>query len=154
MISKSKIRASIIIVISTSVLYLSNVFFMINPMMSSTLNVYGKPIEVCCNNPVTGYYRDGKCITGADDFGTHIVCAQVTDEFLKFSKAQGNDLIAPRPEYNFPGLIKGNCWCLCISRWQDAERNNVAPLINLNATHQKALEYVDLATLEKYAIIH
>jgi len=120
--------------------------------MSATLNVYGKPIEMCCSDPVTGFYRDGKCITGPDDYGTHIVCAKVTTEFLEYSKSKGNDLITCRPEYSFPGLKDGDCWCLCISRWLEAKQNGVAPPINLKATHQKALEYVDIETLEGYSV--
>ena len=115
-------------------------------------NVLGTPLKVCYTNPVTGFYRDGQCRTGPDDLGTHIVCARVTAEFLQFSKSRGNDLIAPRPEYQFPGLKPGDQWCLCINRWQEALEAGVAPPINLNATHEMALAYIPLRTLQQYAL--
>ncbi len=120
--------------------------------MKTGLNVYKKPLQNCCTDPMTGFYRNGLCLTGADDHGTHIVCAQVTDEFLQFSKARGNDLITPIPEYHFPGLSSGDKWCLCISRWIEAVNAGVAPPIDLNATHEKALEYLPLEILEAHDI--
>ncbi len=115
-------------------------------------NVYGKDLQLCCLEPKTGFYRNGFCHTGPTDFGTHIVCAQVTQAFLEFSKSKGNDLMTPIPEYHFPGLKAGDKWCLCISRWLEAYRANVAPPIDLNATHQKALDYVGLEVLELYDV--
>lgn len=144
--------AIVLLILTGLVLVFLNIVNNKEQLMTSTLNVYGEPIELCCSKPLTGFYRDGKCITGPDDYGTHIVCAQVTDAFLEYSKLQGNDLITCRPHYNFPGLRDGDCWCLCISRWLEAKKNNVAPPINLKATHQKALEFVDLETLEKFSI--
>ncbi len=114
-------------------------------------NVLGKPLEICSNNPLTGYYRDGCCHTGKEDLGTHIVCAVVTDDFLQFSKMQGNDLITPRPEFHFPGLKSGDRWCLCASRWLEAYYAGVAPKVVLEATHEKMLTYISLATLVKFA---
>ena len=117
-----------------------------------TLNVYGEELQLCCMDPVTGYYRNGRCLTDASDYGTHIVCARMTDEFLQFSKARGNDLITPKPSFSFPGLKAGDKWCLCISRWVEARKEGVAPPINLYATHIKALEYVPLTILESYSL--
>lgn len=110
-------------------------------------NVLGKPLEACCYNPITGFYRDGFCKTGTEDVGTHIICARMTDEFLKFSRARGNDLITPLPYFNFPGLKAGDQWCLCVSRWIEAYKAGVAPPVILEATHQKALTYVSFETL-------
>ncbi|MEL6389005.1 MAG: DUF2237 domain-containing protein [Bacteroidota bacterium] len=114
-------------------------------------NVFGEPLESCCLDPMTGYFRDGFCHTGPSDLGTHVVCAIVTDEFLAYSQSRGNDLITPRPDYRFPGLKAGDGWCLCISRWLEAERAGVAPPIRLASTHKNALQYCDLELLQKYA---
>ena len=114
-------------------------------------NVFGGPLSICCNNPMTGYFRDGLCRTVSNDVGTHTVCAIMTDEFLQFSASQGNDLITPIPYYQFPGLKPGDRWCLCITRWIQAEKASKAPKIILEATHEKSLEYVELDTLVKYA---
>ncbi|MCS7005686.1 MAG: DUF2237 domain-containing protein [Cytophagales bacterium] len=115
-------------------------------------NVLGTPLLLCCLFPKTGFYRNGFCHTGPEDIGTHIVCAQVTDEFLQFTKKRGNDLITPKPLWNFPGLKAGDKWCLCISRWIEAYEAGVAPPIILEATHEKALEYVSFEILKKYAL--
>lgn len=101
---------------------------------------------------MTGYYRDGKCNTGGGDYGAHVVCAQVTEEFLTFSKQRGNDLTSPVPQFNFPGLKTGDRWCLCASRWKEALDAGVAPPIVLSATHVSALEYVSEEELKQYAI--
>ena len=101
---------------------------------------------------MTGFFRDGCCETGPSDRGRHIVCAIMTDEFLEFSKAQGNDLSTPRPEYRFPGLKAGNKWCLCLERWKDAHRAGHAPKVILEATHEIALERVPLEILQKFAV--
>jgi uncharacterized protein len=121
-------------------------------MMSQAMNVLGSALESCCTNPMTGYYRDGVCRTGAGDVGTHVVCAQVTEEFLAFTKSRGNDLSTPRPEFNFPGLKPGDRWCLCATRWQEALEAGVAPSVVLASTHALAVEYVSLDDLKRYAI--
>ena len=121
-------------------------------MESQALNIYGEPLISCCVDPMTGFYRNGLCQTGRDDYGTHIVCAEVTDEFLHYSKALGNDLITPRPEFTFPGLKEGDFWCLCITRWLEAMKAGVAPKINLKATHINALDHVTLEVLEGYSV--
>ena len=115
-------------------------------------NVFGEPLKVCCTSPMTGFYRDGHCNTGPQDSGSHVICARVTDEFLQFSKNKGNDLITPIPLYNFPGLKAGDCWCLCALRWKEALLANVAPPVNLEATHEKALQFVSLDILVKHAL--
>ncbi|MGC6492514.1 MAG: DUF2237 family protein [Myxococcota bacterium] len=115
-------------------------------------NVLGTPLEACSMNPRTGYYRDGCCHTGPDDRGRHVVCAQMTAEFLEFSKAAGNDLSTPVPQYGFPGLGPGDRWCLCLSRWVQAHEHGVAPRVVLQATHESALEMVDLDTLLGFAV--
>jgi hypothetical protein len=119
--------------------------------MENPKNVLGKPLEVCCTNPMTGFYRDGSCRTDAHDAGTHVVCARVTAVFLEFSRERGNDLITPRPEFRFPGLKPGNCWCLCATRWREALRAGVAPPVRLEGTHIKALEFVTLEALQAHA---
>jgi uncharacterized protein len=114
-------------------------------------NVIGKPLEGCSEEPLTGFYRDGFCNTGANDTGTHVVCAEMTDEFLEFTASKGNDLSAPRPEFRFPGLKAGDRWCLCALRWEEARRAGAAPRVVLEATHIGALEFVDEAHLREYA---
>ncbi len=116
-----------------------------------TRNVLGQPLVPCSFEPLTGFFRDGCCKTGPQDTGSHLVCAIVTDEFLAYSKQQGNDLSTPRPQWQFPGLMAGDAWCLCVTRWVEAHRAGRAPKIKLESTHAKALEYVDLATLRAYA---
>lgn len=126
--------------------------FMANTPPQDAKNVYGDPLMTCCMDPVTGFYRNGKCMTGQEDYGTHIVCAMLTDEFLEYSKSKGNDLITSKPEFNFPGLKAGDLWCLCIARWIEAQRDGVAPPIRLESTHIKALDYMTLEVLELYSI--
>jgi uncharacterized protein (DUF2237 family) len=113
-------------------------------------NVLGENLQLCCKEPLTGFYRDGFCKTGQSDLGTHIVCAVMTDEFLTYSFNQGNDLITPLPNGRFPGLKAGDKWCLCISRWMEAERVGLAPPVILESTHENALDYLELSLLEKY----
>jgi uncharacterized protein (DUF2237 family) len=120
--------------------------------MTQARNVLGKPLEICCTSPMTGFYRDGACKTGAGDFGAHVICAQVTEEFLAFTKSRGNDLSTPVPMYNFPGLKSGDRWCLCASRWKEALDAGVAPPVILSATHASALEYVSLDELKQHAL--
>lgn len=110
-------------------------------------NVLGTPLANCCLNPKTGFYRDGFCKTGADDIGTHVVCAIMTADFLRFTKSRGNDLSTPIPYYQFPGLQPGDKWCLCVSRWQEAYAAELAPPVILEATHEKALKYVSFEQL-------
>ncbi|MEG3921471.1 DUF2237 domain-containing protein [Microcoleus sp. MON1_C1] len=120
-------------------------------MVTEATNVLGGKLENCCTSPMTGYYRDGKCNTGGGDFGAHTVCAQLTEEFLQFTKSNGNDLSTPVPEFNFPGLKPGDCWCLCASRWKEAMDAGVAPPVVLAATHALTLEYVSLDELKQHA---
>ena len=120
-------------------------------MREASLNVFGAPLMVCGTQPMTGAFRNGCCDTGGIDVGTHTVCAVVTDAFLSFSKRKGNDLTRAYPEYNFPGLVAGDRWCLCVLRWLEAYQAQVAPQILLEACHQKTLEYVDIETLKKFA---
>jgi uncharacterized protein len=121
-------------------------------MSDQQRNVFGEPIEVCSLNPTTGFYRSGCCETGPEDVGVHTVCVEVTKEFLAFSKARGNDLSTPRPEYGFPGLNPGDRWCLCAERWQEALAAGVAPRVVLAATHEATLEIADLADLKRHAL--
>ena len=121
-------------------------------MTSQALNVLGGPLEACSTRPLTGFFRDGCCNTGPEDLGMHIVCAIMTDEFLAFSRACGNDLSTPSPEYNFAGLKAGDQWCLCLSRWVEALNAGLAPQIVLEATHENVLEFVSLEVLRHYAI--
>lgn len=115
-------------------------------------NVLGGELKCCCLKPLTGFYRDGFCQTGADDVGSHTVCTQVTDEFLEFSCERGNDLSTPRPEFNFPGLKNGDKWCLCVLRWREALEAGCAPRIILEATHEAALKHILLKDLQNYSL--
>lgn len=115
-------------------------------------NVLGTELADCSRSPLTGFFRDGCCRTGPGDFGLHTVCAVMTQDFLEFTKAVGNDLSTPRPEFDFPGLKPGDRWCLCVSRWKEALEAGAAPRVVLEATHASALEWVDLAQLEALAI--
>ncbi len=119
--------------------------------MAEAKNVLGTDLQACCTSPMTGFYRDGFCRTGGQDFGVHVVCAQVTAEFLEFTKTQGNDLSTPVPGFNFPGLKPGDRWCLCAARWQEALKAGVAPPVILEATHARALEEVSLNDLKQNA---
>ena len=114
-------------------------------------NVLGDELETCGCDPMTGFYRTGCCDTGAEDMGVHTVCAVVTAEFLRFSEEAANDLSTPRPEFGFPGLQPGDRWCLCASRWAEANAAGVAPPVVLAATHARTLEWVDLADLRTHA---
>ena len=114
-------------------------------------NVFGEPLQMCCTKPMTGYFRDGLCRTISEDRGTHTVCAIMTNDFLAFSALQGNDLITPMPYYEFPGLKEGDKWCLCASRWVEAEKAGKAPKVILEATHEKTLEYTTIDKLIKHA---
>ena len=120
--------------------------------MDKSINVYDEPLDVCNDNPVSGFFRDGCCNTSDEDFGSHTVCVQLTEEFLEFSKAQGNDLSTPRPEFGFAGLNPGDRWCLCAPRWAEAYDNDAAPRVYLRRTHKRALEYVPLQILRTFAV--
>ncbi|SET45163.1 hypothetical protein SAMN04487962_1104 [Marinobacter segnicrescens] len=117
-----------------------------------SINVLGEPLEDCGTDPVTGFFRDGCCNTGPEDFGSHTVCAVVTDEFLAFSRSRGNDLSTPRPEFGFPGLRPGDGWCLCAARWREALEAGCAPRVRLKATHRAALDICDLADLKRHSV--
>ena len=114
-------------------------------------NLFGEPLIACSTNPMTGFYRNGCCDTGAEDVGTHTVCAIMTEEFLTFSKSRGNDLSTSIPHYQFPGLKPGDKWCLCALRWMEAYEANVAPLIIPEATNEATLKYIDLKEILKFA---
>ena len=120
--------------------------------MSDARNVLGTPLQVCSVSPLTGFVRDGLCHTGAQDIGSHTVCAQMTEAFLQYSLSRGNDLITPAPEHDFPGLKEGDRWCMCATRWLDAAEDGVAPPVVLEATHERALKSVTLADLEYHAL--
>jgi uncharacterized protein (DUF2237 family) len=120
--------------------------------MPNPKNVLGGELQTCSTDPMTGFYRDGCCRTGPDDYGLHLVCTEVTDAFLEFSKERGNDLSTPNPMYNFPGLHAGDRWCLCVERWKEALDAGMAPAVVLEATHISALEFVNLEELEAYAV--
>lgn len=115
-------------------------------------NVLGGEIAPCSENPVTGFFRDGCCNTSPEDVGSHTVCVLLTAEFLVFSKARGNDLSTPRPEFGFPGLKPGDRWCLCAPRWQEAFVAGMAPKVVLAATHEGALEYAAFVDLKRFAV--
>ena len=115
-------------------------------------NVLGTELVPCSYDPLTGFFRDGCCNTGDDDVGLHVVCVRVTAEFLAFSKARGNDLSTPRPEQRFRGLRSGDRWCLCALRWKEACDAGAAPLVLLEATHERALDTVSLPLLKAHAL--
>jgi len=115
-------------------------------------NVLGTPLQACSTDPLAGFYRTGRCETGPEDRGTHVVCAEMTQAFLRFTKAQGNDLITPRPEWNFPGLEPGDRWCLCAARWLEAMEAGVAPPVVLAATQEEALSQLALEDLKAHAL--
>jgi hypothetical protein len=118
----------------------------------SQRNVFGEPIATCSLRPMTGFYRNGCCDTGPEDFGVHTVCVELTAEFLEFSKARGNDLSAPRPEFGFPGLVPGDRWCLSAARLAEALEAGRAPRVVLAATNQATLEVVALEDLKGLAL--
>ena len=118
----------------------------------SQLNVLSLPLELCCGDPVTGFFRNGYCHTGPHDHGVHTVCSLITNEFLEFSVAAGNDLVTAIPEYEFPGLKSGNRWCLCARRWSQAYEAGCAPRLYLRATHEKTLQIIPLNILKKFAV--
>jgi len=114
-------------------------------------NVLGTVLQTCCTNPLTGFYRDGKCNTGPDDVGKHTICVVLSDEFLRHQASIGNDLITPRPEYGFPGLKAGDQWCVCIELWKASYDAGIIGAARLEATHEAALEVVTLEMLLRSA---
>ena len=116
-----------------------------------SVNVLGGPLQACSFDPLTGWFRDGCCRTDDADTGTHVVCARVTDEFLRFSLAAGNDLVTPRPQWRFAGLKVGDRWCLCVNRWLEALEAGVAPPVVLEATSHRTLSFVPLEVLQAHA---
>jgi len=119
---------------------------------SNEKNVLGSELLDCSTQPITGYFRDGCCKTNEQDVGRHVVCVELTVEFLEFSKSRGNDLSTPHPEFEFPGLMAGDSWCLCALRWLEALEACKAPQLYLQATHESALEVLSIEDLKKYAI--
>ena len=125
---------------------------MIAPIKNSPLNVLGMSLQPCCKKLKTGWYRNGSCETDESDTGRHVVCTVMTEEFLAFSKLAGNDLSTPRPEFSFPGLKEGDCWCLCALRWQEALEADMAPKVKLESCEKSALEVLELENLKAYAV--
>ena len=119
--------------------------------MDESLNVFDEPLLSCSESPVTGFFRDGCCNTSDEDFGSHTVCVEGTQDFLDYSRFRGNDLSTPMPDFGFPGLQAGDRWCLCASRWLEAYEQGMAPKIFLTRTHKRALEIVELEKLKEYA---
>lgn len=115
-------------------------------------NVLGGRLQMCSLSPRTGFFRNGRCDVDDQDVGCHAVCTQVTEEFLVYSRNQGNDLSSPSPMFQFPGLQPGDRWCLCAPRWKEALDAGMAPPVVLAGTHEKALEYVELEDLLAHAI--
>lgn len=118
----------------------------------SEKNVLGGELRACSYSPLTGYFRDGMCATQAHDGVAHLICVQVTQEFLDFSVRKGNDLVTPRPDLRFRGLSRGDRWCLHVLRWVEAWEAGAAPRVILEATHENVLTYVPLSALKRYAL--
>ena len=116
------------------------------------MSVLLEPLQPCSTSPMTGFTRNGCCETGPGDHGAHTVCVQVTNEFLAFSKAKGNDLSTPAPQFGFPGLKEGDRWCLCAMRWVEALHAGAPPKVVMRATHEKALEHINFSDLSGHAI--
>ena len=119
------------------------------PRIPQPKNVLGEALAPCCSDPMTGFYRDGSCRTGPGDGGVHTVCAEMTPEFLEFSRQRGNDLSTPVPLYDFPGLVPGDRWCVCAARWKEAYDAGVAPPVVLAACHISTLEFATLEELSE-----
>lgn len=120
--------------------------------MTAAKNIYGKPLHPCSTAPQTGFFRTGGCETGPQDQGSHVVCAEMTEAFLRFTQSRGNDLMTPAPHFGFPGLSPGDRWCLCALRWREALEKGVAPPVILEATNEAALRYVSREDLEAHAL--
>jgi uncharacterized protein (DUF2237 family) len=126
---------------------------MVNPMeMHDSVNVLNEPLQTCGEEPMTGFFRDGKCNTCDDDHGLHTVCIEATKEFLEYSRFKGNDLSTPAPEFGFSGVKPGDSWCLCASRWLEAYKDNMAPRVHLLRTHKRTLEVVPFELLKEFAV--
>jgi uncharacterized protein (DUF2237 family) len=120
--------------------------------IEDSVNVLGGRLEPCSTAPMTGFFRNGCCDTSDQDRGSHTVCAVMTAEFLAFSKARGNDLSTPRPEFGFPGLKPGDRWCLCAPRWREAWDAGMAPKVRLASTHRNALDWCPISALRAHAV--
>ncbi len=120
--------------------------------MDKSVNVFGEALEICGSNPVTGFYRDGKCNTCEQDTGSHTVCIEASEQFLEYSRFKGNDLSTPVPEFGFKGIKVGDTWCLCAARWMEALVDDRAPRVHLKRTHIKALDIVPMELLKPYAL--
>ena len=125
-----------------------------NPLLGKyeSVNVLDGELQPCSFDPMTGFFRDGCCNTNALDVGSHTVCTYVTEEFLAFSKNQGNDLTTPKPEFGFEGLNPGDKWCLCATRWLEAQNEGCAPKVSLASTHKSALDIIPIELLKKNAL--
>jgi len=121
-------------------------------ILDKSISVLGQELQPCSMEPMTGFFRDGCCNTCEEDVGSHTVCIEVSKEFLEYSRFAGNDLSTPNLDFGFPGLQEGDRWCLCASRWLEAENKRMAPRVFLNNTHIKALEIIPIELLEKYAV--
>ncbi len=120
--------------------------------MHQSINVLGTELQPCSKDPLTGWYRDGCCNTDSSDFGLHVVCCIVTDDFLEFARSKGNDLITPALHFNFPGLKAGDKWCVCAQTWLDAANSGVACPISLESTHEEALAVIPIDILEAHSV--
>lgn len=120
--------------------------------MDESINILGEPLLPCSEDPVTGYYRDGKCNTCEEDVGSHTVCIEASRDFLEYSKAKGNDLSTTIPELGFKGLRPGDSWCLCAARWLEAHEDGNAPRVHVTRTHIRALEIIPSKLLKQYAV--
>ncbi len=121
------------------------------PIMTQAKNILGESLKPCSTDPMTGYLRDGCCNTNPQDLGAHTVCVVLTEDFLAFTKAAGNDLSSPRPEFGFPGLNPGDSWCLCAERWKEALAHGAAPKVRLESTHEATLSFVGMEDLLSHA---
>ena len=122
------------------------------PKTTPARNLLGEPLQLCGEDPMTGFYRDGCCNTGPEDRGSHTVCVEVSEEFLVFTASRGNDLATPRPEFGFPGLKPGDRWCLCAARWLEAHEAGKAPRVHVVSTHEAALQVVPRSLLMSSAV--
>ncbi|MEO6922354.1 MAG: DUF2237 domain-containing protein [Bryocella sp.] len=125
----------------------------LEPQKSAGKNVLGQPLATCGCNPMTGFFRDGCCNTGPNDFGVHTICCVVDADFLAASKALGNDLSTPMPQYGFEGLKPGDRWCVCAARWLQVQQAGAACPVVLEATHENTLQIVPFELLIQYAVI-
>lgn len=48
---------------------------MLDNAMNNAKNVLGTALQLCSQQPLTGFYRDGYCNTGPNDYGNHVVAA-------------------------------------------------------------------------------